>query len=169
MYIGLHAVWIVFYVLAGTMPNNRTKVNEPHKNWKPYSVTSESIQLLAQSSIPGANTRSKVFINGYFCSVVCIFLSVAFFDIVRMSPSPMTYPAPTPHSEPGVKIFCLRRFPPVYRAILSRYSRTLRVAAWTFTIVMTAMFCVGPVFVPYLALPLAQEVSFLPIDRGFIF
>jgi hypothetical protein len=55
MYIGLHAVWIVFYVLAGTMPNNKTKVNEPHKNWKPYSVSSELIELLAQSSISSAN------------------------------------------------------------------------------------------------------------------
>jgi hypothetical protein len=55
IYIGFHAIWIFFYVLAGPMPNNKTKVNETHRNWKPYSVSSELIELLAQSSTSSTN------------------------------------------------------------------------------------------------------------------
>ncbi len=37
-YNASHIVWIYFYVQAGTLPNRRNPVNQPHANWKPYSV-----------------------------------------------------------------------------------------------------------------------------------
>jgi hypothetical protein len=144
------------------MPNNKTKVNEPHRNWKPYSVSSELIELLAQSSTSSTNHQPKVFINGYLCGVVCIFLSVAFFDFYRKSSHCLTtYPPPSTDSESDIKTFYPHehpRFPLVYKGILSRHSRLLRVAVLYFSVVMAAMLCAGAVFVPYLALPLAQEV-----------
>jgi hypothetical protein len=102
-----------------------------------------------------------VLINGYCCSIVCIFLSVALFDYARMRSPSLTA---SPGSESDHAMMALMSFPECHTSPLvhtvsnSRQPRILRVIAFTVLLVITVMFCGGPFFVPYLALPLAQEV-----------
>ena len=52
--------------------------------------------------------------------------------------------------------------PPLVQSVsTSSHTRIVRMVTLTVTIALTVMFCGGPFFVPYLALPLAQEVRYL--------
>ncbi|KAJ3525873.1 hypothetical protein NMY22_g10395 [Coprinellus aureogranulatus] len=141
-YMGGQAVWIVFYVRAGSMPNTRIKINQPHKNWKPYSVF--------------------MYINGYICSIVGIFLTVAFFDFLPRwfnSEVAFTVVEQVYGMRPdNLNWQVYHRLVGEHNSSLRRNRGGLRALAFALSVVFAVVFCAGPVFAPYLALPLAQEV-----------
>ncbi|TEB31897.1 hypothetical protein FA13DRAFT_313811 [Coprinellus micaceus] len=138
-YLGLHAVWITFYVRAGSMPNNRNKVNDPHKNWKPYSVC--------------------LYINGYCCSIICIFLAVAFFDFLpKWQTNKAAFPSSRSCSGGAPVHLCgENRLSRRRKVGSSRHQVILQKTMLAFSVFLAMLLCVSPIFVPFMALPMAQE------------
>ncbi|TFK32695.1 hypothetical protein BDQ12DRAFT_707569 [Crucibulum laeve] len=68
---GIDVFWIYTYVKAGSTPNPRTPVNDPHAAWKPFSVT--------------------LYIFGYCVCCVNILVWISYFDRLHAWVHPATF------------------------------------------------------------------------------
>ncbi|KIM36091.1 hypothetical protein M413DRAFT_20642 [Hebeloma cylindrosporum] len=107
-------------VKAGSIPNPRTPVNDPHNAWKPFSVAT--------------------YIYGYCVCWLNILVWTAYFD---------RYP-PSGGFPKRVSCSSLRT---VIRETRGRILRQIQVLLLPVAFLM----CAGPLFVPFAALPLAQQ------------
>ncbi|KAJ3506807.1 hypothetical protein NLJ89_g6663 [Agrocybe chaxingu] len=119
-FTSLDAWWIFWYVRSGSMPNPRTKVNDPHRAWKPFSVA--------------------MYVYGYCICYINIYIWTVFYD-GNYSLS----------GKFGSWLSSLKE-------TLSHRQRNLLHALKLMIIPLAFVMCCGGLFIPFAALPLAQQV-----------
>ncbi|CAA7259345.1 unnamed protein product [Cyclocybe aegerita] len=118
-FTSLDAWWVYWYVRSGSMPNPRTKVNDPHRAWKPFSVA--------------------MYTYGYCICYVNIYIWTVFYDGNYSLTGKF-----------GSWLSCLRE-------TLSHRQRNLLRALKFMIIPLAFVMCCGGLFIPFAALPLAQQ------------
>ncbi|KAF8166707.1 hypothetical protein BJ912DRAFT_1002156 [Pholiota molesta] len=119
--------WIIGYVKGGSQPTSRTPVNNPHRAWKPFSIS--------------------MYIYGYcLCYVNVWFWSLFYHGTGANIPSPSLWPLSTLCEHPKTSTWFDKRrkdYP----------LRFLRIVLAPVALIT----CAGPLFAPFAALPLAQQ------------